>query len=85
MTARRAMRRQRLNGAAQVRQRATLCPNRRHKRVEHGRHRMGMLVAIHAQSIFHLRKRFQITSNLRLALALELATELPALRAFRQL
>ena len=55
------------------------------KRVEHGRHRMRVLVAIHAHRAFHLGKCGQIALNLRNAFALELLAERPALRAHRQL
>ena len=78
------MRCQGLDGAAQVRDRD---PKLRHglgKRVKHSRHRMHVLVAIHAHRAFHLGKRGQVTLDLRNALALELLAERPTLRAHRQ-
>ena len=54
------------------------------KRVEHGRHRMRVLVAIHAHRAFHQGKCGQIALDLCNAFALELLAECPALRAHRQ-
>ena len=79
-----AVRSQGLDGAAQVRDRD---PKLRHglgKRVKHSRHRMHVLVAIHAHRALHLGKCGKVTLDLRDALALELLAERPALRTHRQ-